>query len=517
MRRFALVLLALAACSKQAVDLTPFPCARDNTCPDGVACLPRVGCVKPQVDVLCKADADCAAVGSAACDSGRCGTTCKDGTGCPAGRICSASSGDGVCLADCSAGETCPSDLSCNALFSGGKRGCLPAGVGRGETCSSPGAACGPRGAGGLCDLGRCEASCRDGAGCSAGSICTASKGTGICLQDCGAGQACSGGLTCNSLWDGRKACLPATVGLDLACSLPGAQCGPVGTASICDQGRCGIACKDGAGCIAGRVCSAAAGDGICLVDCTAGQTCPSGTACNGPWAGAKKYCVASGTGIDSTCTTAGASCGPRGSAAICDLGRCALSCKDNAGCQSGRACSAATGDGVCLVDCTAGASCATGTSCNGPWGNGKKYCIADGAGVGSSCASAAAVCAPKGLTAACDTLLGSCLTTCQAGAGCPAGSICSSSTAAGVCFQDCTAGQTCGSPLECGDLFGTGKKACLPKGHAQDSPCATEGAACGPSGYGATCRLGVCELPCSGGGGCATGRTCSATRRRPA
>lgn len=177
-----LIVAAFFACNNDAASLSPFPCARDQTCPDGVACLPGTGCVRPRADVLCRGDVDCAGIAAAICDLGRCVPTCRDGAGCEIGRICTAASGSGVCLTDCAAGQACPAALQCVSLWTPGKSACLPAGVGFEKSCDADGAPCGPFGARAVCAGAKCRASCRDGVGCPPPSTCSANQGPGACL-----------------------------------------------------------------------------------------------------------------------------------------------------------------------------------------------------------------------------------------------------------------------------------------------------------------------------------------------
>ena len=55
----AALLLLASACAKDAASLSPFPCAQDNTCAGGLACLPGTGCVKATADSFCPAGNDC--------------------------------------------------------------------------------------------------------------------------------------------------------------------------------------------------------------------------------------------------------------------------------------------------------------------------------------------------------------------------------------------------------------------------------------------------------------------------
>ena len=333
-RAMAAAALALAAgCAKDAASLSPFPCAKDNTCPAGLACLPGAGCVKPAADAICAADGDCTGgAASLSCSVGRCLEACSAGAGCASGRTCTSAAAAGVCVADCGAGQACPVGLICQDAW--GKKSCLPDGAGQGAACSAEGLSCGPKGAAAVCSSGKCEQACANGAGCPATRVCSTTKGAGVCLSDCTAGAACPAGTTCGPLLDvAKKGCLAANVAaLDAACPTEGAPCGPLGAGGVCTAGRCEPACKAPADCAAGRFCTVASGDGVCLADCTSVPACPSDLVCNGPWApSGKKLCVASGAGLGggSTCFNgaAGAASGPKGLGALCDALICTQPC----------------------------------------------------------------------------------------------------------------------------------------------------------------------------------------------
>ena len=140
-------LLVLAACAKDAHELSPFPCANDLTCPAGLACV-NGQCASATLDSICTVGddpTDCStaapgaicsaaqrAVGSGAAspslDTGACGTPCS--SGCPADRACSDVDGDGVCLVDCSDSSTvCPANTYCVGRPDG-RQVCMPPGIG---------------------------------------------------------------------------------------------------------------------------------------------------------------------------------------------------------------------------------------------------------------------------------------------------------------------------------------------------------------------------------------------------
>jgi hypothetical protein len=123
----ALVLLALMGCAVDLRELGPFPCAADSRCPDGLACLPEVGCAPARLDVACDETTDCSTAATGArCVQGMCALACQDGKGCPTGRVCSVLTGSGVCLQQCTSPSGCESGQECRDLGYQSFRGCAP-------------------------------------------------------------------------------------------------------------------------------------------------------------------------------------------------------------------------------------------------------------------------------------------------------------------------------------------------------------------------------------------------------
>ncbi|TMA22492.1 MAG: hypothetical protein E6J88_14180 [Deltaproteobacteria bacterium] len=355
--RWLLVAALLAACAKDPADLTPFPCAADQGCPTGTACLPGTGCTSPQADVVCSTDADCGNAGK--CDTGRCSPPCSNGAGCASGRICSATTGAGVCLTSCTATAGCTAELSCEPLRLGGASACLPKGKGVGGACTgADGDACGPAGAGLACSGGTCQTACGGGAACPSGFVCSSAT-AGICLADCSGGQSCASGTACASLWYGSsKACITGGLGLDSACPTEGAACGPFGSNAICTAGVC-VPKSDASGlCGSGRIGLVPGATG-CLADCSTGSPCPSALTCNELWYSGKKGCTAKApTACVQTQTPAGANnclnrCGATYFTVPCGSGNC----PEHSYCTPDNRCS-------CIAGYT-GKTC-TGTVCTG-------------------------------------------------------------------------------------------------------------------------------------------------------
>jgi hypothetical protein len=499
-------------------------CTAGGACASGTACGglmdgAKKGCLPPTTAAL---DGPCATEGASCgplgaggvCSGGRCVPPCKDGAGCSPGRACTVSAGDGVCLADCTSSGTCAGNLVCNGPWTGGKKFCVDTNAALGSTagCTSatPGAGCGPKGLGAICDAQVCALPCKDGAGCEAGSFCSASAGDGTCLADCSAGQACGAGLSCTSLFTtDKRACLPATQGLDRDCTGPdGTACGPKGAGGTCQGSRCDVSCTGGAACPSGRACTNTAG-GACMIDCTT-QGCPDDLACSGPYADGKKYCTSKAGTLGASCAGTSASCGPKGTATGCDVGQCVVTCANGAGCPSGSFCSAVSGAGSCLVDCTAGQACGAGLSCNQLW-NGKKACLTAGVGQDKPCATDGAACGPKGLGGVC--ALGLCEGSC--GAACAAGRVCTKGLGqpGGACVEDCSTSGTCtDTSLVCEGLWHDGKEGCAAAGHSLQA-CAgvtttSQCTFCGSdaSNWTVSCSTGMC----ANNSACGTGNQCN-------
>lgn len=401
---------------------------------------------------------------------------CATDLGCPEGTLCLPGSGSAVsnCVVP-QAEALCKADAQC-------------AGFAR-ET---------------VCDLGRCRATCADGAGCGAGEQCSAGagKGKGVCLKAC-PGGACPGALECGETLPGAgQVCIPKGSKAGSACTgAAGTNCGPAGSGLQCtDLGTCELKCADGAGCGTGQVCSAKTGAGICMQDCVANPACPAGTACAPLWYQSRKACQPIGAGLESTCSPEGARCGPPGSASVCSGHRCLSVCKAGsaADCPTGEVCSNATGDGVCVKVCTPGSTgCPGDFVCSGPFADSQSRCVPKELELGGACSGGEGT--PCGLPGQ----LGSCrdgvcvAQTCNAGIGCVSGSFCTSTTGPGACLVDCTGNPACPADLSCKLWFDGAHKACVHAGAGIGGACTTEGAACGANGAG-TCTSSRCLPKCN-------------------
>ena len=124
-----------------------------------------------------------------------------------------------------------------------------------------------------VCNLGRCEAACRDNSACATGSACISGR-----CRPAGAEQCGVGGALCST----------------------DAQCG---SGRVCVAKACATACPDSK-CPAGQVCSA----GACLEDpAPASPQCTFDLDCGGGFRCINAYCLPSCS--DSKQCSGGASC----------------------------------------------------------------------------------------------------------------------------------------------------------------------------------------------------------------
>lgn len=360
MTRALVLAVLLAGCAEPLSKLVPFPCAKDGTCPGGLACVPGVGCAAPSVDALCDGTTDCAS-GGLSCQLGLCTRSC-DGA-CGDGRVCSGPDA-GTCISDCSAGEACPSGLTCRSLWYGGRKGCLPSTVSV-AACAGVDAEAAP-----VCGAESFTVSCANGRICGAHSVCTGDTSceceAGYLSWQCQTGERCTTADCAYPNWW----CLP--VGIDGACATSG---GYAPGTWRCVDGRhlravCGSDCE--------TACQA-----------TASACDPVAQDCAQPGATKCTVLTTDAGVVDTTCVAedgtvaTGGSCTRDATAAFAkdDCARGALCselatpgapsclrfCRHTSDC-AGAACMQVTDrvppDGVCVAQCTLFAPCADGRAC---------------------------------------------------------------------------------------------------------------------------------------------------------
>jgi hypothetical protein len=208
------ILAILASCAESADELTPFPCASDQTCPAGLACVGDV-CATAELDALCTRGDDptnCAAADpNAVCAIhpsshltaalGACEVPCAPG--CPFGRSCSSQGPDGMCLVDCTDDTGCPPNTVCTPRNFDSRKVCLPPGIDV-EECQSVKS---PQACNSLCGTPTIQDQlCPNGMStCPHGSTCSADSGFCMCgpgtqAVDC-SGQPCNGQCSANNWW----------------------------------------------------------------------------------------------------------------------------------------------------------------------------------------------------------------------------------------------------------------------------------------------------------------------------
>ena len=401
------VLLAVG-CAKELNELTPFPCAADQQCPDGLACVPGTGCTPATVDAPCDSTTNCAAAGpEVSCENGLCSQVCQDGKGCPDGRLCSSAVGAAACAADCSQSASCPQGLECDPLWIGGERGCF-----------APSS--GPTGCLGFDTKAQCNfcgptnftTLCSGGGSCPAHSTCgqmaaDCTCNPGYAPVDCG-GIACTGGCAFPGWWCApvgqvQTACGDAPVEASGTCLCRDGRALALecGNSASCEE-RCSVGCdviaRDCAnpalpkctltvqgsefheGCVAlgssavaaGSACHRASNDlgGVGMDDCLPGEFCTGLGLANGT-----RYCQ--------TLCESEATCMPTSRCrnitfGVPPVGACFVTCTPfDTSCGSGRTCTldlltsgeAAgfcrdVGAGTLTAPCTADLDCAANLMC---------------------------------------------------------------------------------------------------------------------------------------------------------
>lgn len=201
MRWMAVVLVAIAAawsCAKSARDLSPFPCALDLTCPEGLACV-NGQCADATIDSICTTGddpTDCSVAGSnARCSAssgvGECAQPCAAEADCPAGRACTGGPG-ATCLVECTNGQACPQFTVCEQRSFDTRKLCVPP-----KSCTATQNVT-------ACDQG-CQAlttavTCPNGTStCPSGSTCDAMSQFCTCVGAL-VPVTCPGGTACGNL-----------------------------------------------------------------------------------------------------------------------------------------------------------------------------------------------------------------------------------------------------------------------------------------------------------------------------
>jgi hypothetical protein len=323
-----------AACAKDLSQLEPFPCAKDGTCPDGMACVPGTGCITPRIDSPCTADTDCKKASvDATCILGACVTIC-DRVPCPEGRTCVRTTvpaerpndspvAGAACMLPCDTGS-CPAGLVCVQLGTGQNvctNGTIPDYVPIGAPCVD--GKCPGHDGSVACSGGTCV---KRGCPCEPGMICTRREGgsLGVCLPDCTGGEACPSGSVCKTLWYAdKKACMapgseaPACIGTEDTQPCTTFACGASGRRPTSCSGNCntlpdGTCPKNadksaffGCGVEDPPQCYCTCNDGFTGVDCNDGTSCNSNN-CQGRVWGCKPTappsCNADTDGYSGTC-----------------------------------------------------------------------------------------------------------------------------------------------------------------------------------------------------------------------
>jgi hypothetical protein len=189
-----------AACAKSLASLAPFPCADDNTCPEGFACGSIPDASTPQCTMVCDAgltgcQGECLnLMGDDPANCGGCGVACAEGAVCCRGQ-CAVLSSDpshcGSCDTACEGKKSCVEKkcecLSTETVCSGV---CADLDTDP-HHCGSCDHDCGN----GYCLSGTCHACKAYEMGCGGGCVTNNDPNNcGTCGASCG-GQPCTGGV----------------------------------------------------------------------------------------------------------------------------------------------------------------------------------------------------------------------------------------------------------------------------------------------------------------------------------
>ena len=469
-------------------------------------------------------NSQCAADGSAKCETSCTATSCGAGFYCDITGVCLQGQPDG---SSCSVGGACASGycvegVCCDGKCDGQCESCKVAGsVG---TCSpvkgAPPAtrtACGGAGAcKGQCDgVNRMGCAFPDGsvvcapATCAAGKATTASvcNGSGACTtatsSSCasnlcatdGSGK-CSGSCTATSCpagnyCDSTGSCTK-TLDPGAACAM-GTQCTSGNcTDSVCCDAKCDGQCQSCKEVGSVGKCKIVTGDPI-SPRAACGGTGKCKAQCNGTSATACTYPTSA-----TECTAAACAAGKVTTASVCNgAGSCTAAatnaCDSNLCAADGKVCA-----GSCTAtSCAAGSYCGAGGACAPTIADGKP-CSANNQCAHGQCVSG--VC--------CATTCGACRT-CATGtcALVPVATACTAGAAAGVCdgtgvCTACTAGASCttGINAECqtGAIScATGKPVCVASNKPTTTLCgAAPSCSAGRATAQGTCLSGACSVP---------------------
>jgi len=313
-----------------------------------------LSCAPPLSDCVAPADPDagpeaggsryCANLKSDHLNCGTCGTVCKVGETCEAGK----------CVLSCGGGS-----IACGGV-------CVDTKVDP-ANCGACGTVCKT---GEVCSAGTCATSCGGGTKLCSG-VCVDTKvdpsNCGACGTTCKSGEVCSASVCTSSCGGGTTLCS----GICRDTKIDPANCGSCGatcaTGEVCSGGTCGLSCaggttKCGTSCV--DTTKDPANCGLCGKVCGTGEVCSGGT-CSLTCAGGTTKC---GTSCVDTkndpanCGGCGIACA---SGLACVAGVCSLSCTGGTT-KCGSACVDTTKDpancGGCGTVCTGGAVCVSGS-----------------------------------------------------------------------------------------------------------------------------------------------------------
>ena len=360
--RVLVLLLVCTGCAKELSELSPFPCALDQSCPLGLVCVPGIGCTAARLDGLCTPETDCAPAGGS-CRLGICATGCAPA--CAPGRVCARSAGEEACVVDCADGGVCPAGLQCKPLWHGDRRGCLPA-----ERTPAACLATVPE-AKPVCGAASFNVPCGNGKSCVENSHCLP-NGTscdcnpGFIPWSCANDQACSSANHCSypQWW-----CLPEGVSSscmkDPAFSPGRFQCADGREVRASCETSCQSVCEDTSRCDPVRqTCGSTARPKCTFLDSDAGVVTTVCVARSGsvPLGGACTRDLSTFEAIDDC--AAGGVCSSLGSPGSL---RCRGFCSGSSGCDAGFHCVGFTEPprvGLCSPGCELFSDCGPTSTC---------------------------------------------------------------------------------------------------------------------------------------------------------